>query len=53
MEVAKTVQSIQNRKLLIFLQYVKKKVSQVFSCSIVIQNIEIFYGDPVMFYVTC
>ena len=53
MEVARHIQSIQNRKLVIFLQYIKEKVSQLLLCSIVMQNIEIFYGGPVMFVVTC
>ena len=53
MEVARHVQSTQNRKLVIFLQYFKKKVSQLLLCSIVMQNIQIFYGSPVMFVVTC
>ena len=35
-----------------FLQYLKKKVSQLLLCSIVMQNIQIFYGGPVMFSVT-
>ena len=45
MEVARHVQSTQ-RNLVIFLQFIKKKVSQM-------QNIHIFYGDPAMFVVTC
>ena len=53
MEVARHVQSTQNRKLLIFLQYIKKKVLQLLLCSIVMQNIQIFYRGPVMFVVTC
>ena len=52
MEVARYVQSTQNRKLVIFLQYLKKKVLQPFLFSIVMQNIQIFYRDPVMFVVT-
>ena len=44
MEVAKHAQSTQ-RKLVIFLQFIKNKVSQM-------QNIQIFYGDPAMFVVT-
>ena len=52
-EVARHIQSIQNRKLVMFLQYLKKKVSQLLLCSIVMQNIQIFYGGPVMFSVTC
>ena len=35
-----------------FLQYLKKKVSQLLLCSIVMQNIQIFYGGPVMFSAT-
>ena len=45
MEVARHVQCAQNKKLLIYLQYLKKKVPQLLLCSIVMQNIEIFYGD--------
>ena len=48
MEVPRHVQSIQNRKLVIFLQYTKKKVRQLLLCSIVMPNIQIFYGAPVM-----
>ena len=43
------IQSTQNRKLLIFLQI----VLQLLSCSIVMQNIEIFYRGSAMFIVTC
>ena len=53
MEVARDVQSTQNRKLLIFLQYLKKKVSHMLLCSIVMENIQIFFGGSVMFVVTC
>ena len=49
MEVARYVQSTQNRKLVIFLQ----RVLQLLLCSIVMQNIQIFYGGPAMFIVTC
>ena len=52
-EVARYVQSTKNRKLVIFLQYIKKRVSQLLLCSIVMQNIPIFYWDPVMFIATC
>ena len=45
--------SIQNKKLVIFLQYIKKKVLQLLLCFIVIQDIQIFYGGPVMLIVTC
>ena len=48
-EVARHIQSIQNRKLVMFLQYREKKVSQLLLCSIMMQNIQIFYGGPVMF----
>ena len=51
MEVDRHVQITQNRKSN-FLQYFKKGVSQLL-CSIVMQNIQIFYGGPVMFIVTC
>ena len=53
MEVIRHAQSIQHRKLVIFLQYINQKVSELFFCSIVMQNIRIFYGGPVMFVVTC
>ena len=53
MEVARHVQSMQNRKLVIFLQYLQKNVSQLLLCSIGMQNIQIFYGVPVMFFATC
>ena len=53
MEVARHVQSTQNRKLVKFLQYIKKNVLQLLLCSIVMQNIQILYGVPVMFVVTC
>ena len=53
MGVARNVQSTQNRKLVIFLQYPNKQVSQLFLCSIVIINIQIFQRGPVMFVVTC
>ena len=52
MEVAKHVQSTQNRKLVQFLQYIKKKVLQLLLCYILMQNIQILYGVPVMFVVT-
>ena len=53
-EVARHVQSNRNRKLVIFLQYLKKKVSRLPLCSIVIQNIHnyILRGSS-MFVVTC
>ena len=52
MEVASYVQSTQNRNLVIFLQDVKKKLSQLLLCSILMQNIQIFYGGQFMFVVT-
>ena len=39
MEVARHVQSTQNSKLVLCLQYVQKKVLQLLLCSIVTQNI--------------
>ena len=53
MEVATHAQSIQNRRLEKFLQYVKKKVMQLLLCSTVMQNIQIFDGVPVIFVGTC
>ena len=50
--MVKTVESTQNKRLVIFLQYIKTKVSQMLFCSIVMENIQIFYGGPVMFVVT-
>ena len=44
MEVVIHVQSTQNRKFVIFLQYIKKKVLQLLLRSVVMQNIQIFYG---------
>ena len=46
MEVTRNVQASQNRKLVIFSQYMP-------FCSIVVQNIQIFHGCPVMSIVTC
>ena len=51
-EGAGHVQSTQNRKFVIFLQDVKKKVLQVLLCSVVMQNIQIFYKGSFMFIVT-
>ena len=45
------VQSNQNRKLVIFLQYILK-VLQLLLCSIVMQNIQVLYGAPIVFIVT-
>ena len=53
MKVARHVQSTLNRKFLIFLQYIKKKVLHFLLCSIVMQNIQMFYRSPVMIVVTC
>ena len=47
MEVAWYVQSTEKRKLVIFLQ----RVLQLLFCFIVMQNIQIFYGDPAIFIV--
>ena len=47
------VQSTQNKKLVIFLQGIKKKVFQLLLCSVVIENIQTFCRDPDMFVVTC
>ena len=49
MEVARPIQSTQNSKLVKFLQYIKKIMLELLLCSIVMQNIQIFYGVPVMF----
>ena len=51
MEVARHLQNTQNRKLVIFLQYIRKIVATAL-CSIVMQYIQIFYGRPVMLVVT-
>ena len=48
MEVPRHVQSIQTRKLVMCSQYIKKKVLQLLLCSTVMQNIQIFYGSPVV-----
>ena len=49
MELTKYVQSTKNRKLVIFLQYIKR-VSQLLLCSLVMQNTHIFYGHQVYCY---
>ena len=49
MEVARFVQSTQNRKLVIFLH----GVLQLLLCPIVMQNIPKFYGGPTMLIFTC
>ena len=51
MEAARHVQNTQNRKLVTFLQYIRKNVATAL-CSIGMQNIQIFYRDPLMFVVT-
>ena len=51
-EAARHLQNAQSRKLVIFLQYIRKNVATAL-CSIVMQNIQIFYRGPVMFVVTC
>ena len=51
MEVTRHVQSTQNMMLVMFLQYLKEKLSQLLLSYIVMQNIQIFYGGPVMFVV--
>ena len=53
MEVARHVESTQNRKLVIFLQSIKKKVLQLLWYYIAMQNIQICYGSPALFIVTC
>ena len=52
-EVARHVQSTENRKLVIYLHYIKKNVSRLLLCSIVMENIQMFYRGPAMFNVTC
>ena len=52
-EATRHVQITQNRKLVTFLQYIKKKLLQLLLCSTMMQNIQIFYVGPVMFVVTC
>ena len=49
--MARHVESAQNRNSIIFLQYIKKKVLQSLLCSVVMRNIQIFNGGPVMFVV--
>ena len=53
MEATRHVQSNQNRNLVTFLQHIKKKVLKLLLCTIMMQNIPIFYGGPVMFVVSC
>ena len=52
-EATRHVQITQNRKLVTFLQYIKKKLLQLLLCSTVMQNIQKFNLGPVMFVVTC
>ena len=52
MGVAIHVQNTQNKKLVIFLQYIRKNVATALY-SIVMQNIQVFYRGPAMFVVTC
>ena len=51
--MTRRLKSTQNRKLVIFLQYIQKMRSQLLLCSIAIQNIQIFYGGPLMIVITC
>ena len=53
MEVTGHVQSTQSRKLVILLQYKKKKLVKLLFCPIVMQDIQIFYGVSVMSIATC
>ena len=53
MKVTRHVQCTLNRNLIIILQYVKKKLSQLFLCFVVMQSIQVFYEAPVIFVVTC
>ena len=52
MEVARHVQNTQNRKLVIFLQNIRKNVATAV-CSIVMQNIQIFSRGSIISGVTC
>ena len=52
MEVVKHVQNTQNKKLVVFLQNIRKNVATA-ACSIVMQNIQIFYRGSVISGVTC
>ena len=51
MELSRHVQNTQNRKLVMFLQYIRKNVATALY-SIVMHNIQIFCRGPVMFVVT-
>ena len=46
MELARYVQSTQNRKLVIFFALFQEKILQLRLCSIVIQNIQMFDRGP-------
>ena len=48
MEMTGYIQSTQNRNLVIFLEYIKKKVLQIILCSIVIQNMLLIFGSFVV-----
>ena len=52
MEVVRHVQNTQNKKLVVFLQNIRKNVATA-ACSIVMQNIQIFYRGSVISGVTC
>ena len=52
MEVATHVQNTQNKNLVIFLQNIRKNIATDM-CSIVMQNIQIFYRGSVISGVTC
>ena len=53
MEVAAHVQSAKMRKLVIFLKYLKKKYLHLLLCSIVMQNIDLFYRGLDIFVIIC
>ena len=54
MGMIKHSQSTQSIKLAVSLQYLRKeKVPQLLLCSIVMENIQIFYGDTVIFVAIC
>ena len=53
MGVARHVYSTRNRKFVIFLQNIKKEVLQLLLRFVLMQNIQIFSRDPIMFVVTC
>ena len=54
MEVARHVQSTQKRKLVTFLQYIKKKLLQLFLCSIVIKkHLNILHRSSHVCYLCC